>query len=59
MEAEEAVLLVLLNFPPRTFPSTRNFASEPVRELGSSDENTQRDPQIMSRAFENLPTAFS
>lgn len=41
------------------FPSTRILASEPVRQLGFSGENPKRDPQVMSGAFENFPTAFS
>lgn len=44
---------------PTHFPSTRIFASEPVRQLGFSGENPKRDPQVMSGTFENFPTEFS
>lgn len=44
---------------PTHFPSTRIFALEPVRQLGFSDENPKRDPQVMLGVFENFPSVFS
>lgn len=44
---------------PTHFPSTQIFALEPVRQLGFSDENPKRDPQVMLGVFENFPSVFS